>query len=120
MSWVMNALEMAHGTLVFLAPHTPIKTDDAVVALIEAIKADAGLFRFTSNALDRIDNVAATEGHDGPVYARKAAVSELPQPVLSKESIEALQSRGFGVDDFMQLLPSIIQIIQLFRKKRKD
>lgn len=123
MSWVSNALSMAHGTLVYFAPLTPIKSDDALVVLLEAIQEDAALFGYTSSAIDIVDALPLPRSADGaemPVHTRTVDVSVLPRPVFKAETIDLLHSKGFDVDDFMKYLPAIIQVIQLFRKKRKD
>ena len=91
-------LTKARDFIAFIAPVTPIKTDDELPGLIDAILADANLFGW---------------------FAGKVADSEAG--TLSLESTPpmalklTLEQRKIDWSRLVDLLPVIIQVVGLFR-----
>lgn len=101
---VSTGLEVLYGGLQYLAPLTPIKSDDALLVVIDAIMHDAELFGYTVGAFD------AQPIEDGPV-------APLPRAQFSEETLDGLKARGITVEQVLEYLPAIIQFLKLFRRK---
>lgn len=89
-----TALARARAGLAALAPLTPLKSDDALVALIDAIIADAALFSFVERKVAaRQDGTLSIEG--APPVALQAA----------------LELRGITWQQVLTYLPVLIEFL---------
>ena len=92
------ALEKARSFLAALAPITPIKSDDALVVVIDALLADAGLFGwFEGKVADNVGGVLSLES---------------TPPIALQVTLEA---RKIDWAKLIEMVPTIISLLKLFR-----
>lgn len=96
---LVQVLTKARGVLAAVAPITPLKSDDALVTLLDAILADATLFGWVEN---KVINAPA----DG------ALSLEASPPVAIQAALEA---KKIPWQQLVDALPVIIQIWRMFR-----
>lgn len=95
----LSILEYLRDLLATIAPATSIKTDDALVVMIDAGIQDAALLGF----IQRADE----DSQEGIAIARAAG------PELQR----ALDARGIDLQTFLAALPTILALVQQFRKR---
>lgn len=91
-------LTKASAFFAVIAPMTPIKTDDELPALIDAIRSDAILFGWL----------------EAKVAADEAGVLQM-EAGPSEEMTLALNARGIDWAKLIQYLPAIIAIVKTLR-----
>lgn len=91
----------AKSVLASIAPITPIKSDDALVVLIDAALADAELLGFFRQAENDHD--------DG-----KLSLTATP-PVALQATVESLSAKGIDWAKLIEMLPAVIALIKSLR-----
>lgn len=93
-----SILAKVRSFLFHLAPVTPIKTDDALVVMIDALLSDATLFGWFE---------AKVDADDSGVLSMQVGPPEAVSLALSARSIDWSQ--------LVALLPTLLAIVKLFR-----
>jgi hypothetical protein len=84
--------------LAFVSPVTPIKTDDALVTVIDALLADADLFGWFQRKVEDHNNGTLQLESDPPVALQVS-----------------LEARAIDWNKLLELVPVLIQLIGLFK-----
>lgn len=93
-----SILTKVRNFLAAIAPLTPIKTDDSLVAVLDAVLVDADLFGWLSAKVDQSASGVLSLETDPPVAL---------QVVLEQRSINWQQ--------LLSALPVIIEFVRMFR-----
>lgn len=95
---VISALDRVRAFLAAIAPVTPIKTDDALVVTIDAIRFDAEFLGWFKKKVD--DSAAGT-------------LSLESSPPVALQVV--LEQRRIDWAKLLEMLPVLIQLVGIFR-----
>jgi hypothetical protein len=95
---LVQVLTKARGVLAAVAPLTPIKSDDAFLALLDAVLEDAELFGYVHQKVN--------DEADG-----KLSLESTPPVAIQG----ALEQRGIAFKQLLDAIPVIISLWKLFR-----